>query len=192
MLKDELLSLFNGKNIPKKQQKAAKIEFREIRGEHQEIQKQLKAAKKAKDTAKMAALTSKLDLNLERELRLESENKVQVKFRNTELDLDRSHIQKLKNPDKYVNKLYFNKSFKQVDKLIKQGKETEAKGLLKILSRSKDALVTDDKKEREIEKKIDSYIDDNLWDKNEIEGEEEELYDALFSSGGSSITVTTI
>ncbi len=192
MLKDELLSLFNGKNIPKKQQKAAKIEFQEIRGEHQEIQKQLKAAKKAKDTAKMAALTSKLDLNLERELRLESENKVQVKFRNTELDLDRSHIQKLKNPDKYVNKLYFNKSFKQVDKLIKQGKETEAKGLLKILSRSKDALVTDDKKEREIEKKIDSYIDDNLWDKNEIEGEEEELYDALFSSGGSSITVTTI
>lgn len=192
MLKDELLSLFNGKNIPKKQQKAAKIEFQEIRGEHQEIQKQLKAAKKAKDTAKMATLTSKLDLNLERELRLESENKVQVKFRNTELDLDRSHIQKLKNPDKYVNKLYFNKSFKQVDKLIKQGKETEAKGLLKILSRSKDALVTDDKKEREIEKKIDSYIDDNLWDKNEIEGEEEELYDALFSSGGSSITVTTI
>lgn len=192
MLKDELLSLFNGKNIPKKQQKAAKIEFQEIRSEHQEIQKQLKAAKKAKDTAKMAALTSKLDLNLERELRLESENKVQVKFRNTELDLDRSHIQKLKNPDKYVNKLYFNKSFKQVDKLIKQGKETEAKGLLKILSRSKDALVTDDKKEREIEKKIDSYIDDNLWDKNEIEGEEEELYDALFSSGGSSITVTTI
>lgn len=192
MLKDELLSLFNGKNIPKKQQKAAKIEFQEIRGEHQEIQKQLKAAKKAKDTAKMAVLTSKLDLNLERELRLESENKVQVKFRNTELDLDRSHIQKLKNPDKYVNKLYFNKSFKQVDKLIKQGKETEAKGLLKILSRSKDALVTDDKKEREIEKKIDSYIDDNLWDKNEIEGEEEELYDALFSSGGSSITVTTI
>lgn len=192
MLKDELLSLFNGKNIPKKQQKAAKIEFQEIRGEHQEIQKQLKAAKKAKDTAKMAALTSKLDLNLERELRLESENKVQVKFRNTELDLDRSHIQKLKNPDKYVNKLYFNKSFKQVDKLIKQGKETEAKGLLKILSRSKDTLVTDDKKEREIEKKIDSYIDDNLWDKNEIEGEEEELYDALFSSGGSSITVTTI
>lgn len=192
MLKDELLSLFNGKNIPKKQQKAAKIEFQEIRGEHQEIQKQLKAAKKAKDTAKMATLTSKLDLNLERELRLESENKVQVKFRNTELDLDRSHIQKLKNPDKYVNKLYFNKSFKQVDKLIKQGKETEAKGLLKILSRSKDTLVTDDKKEREIEKKIDSYIDDNLWDKNEIEGEEEELYDALFSSGGSSITVTTI
>jgi len=195
VLKDELKAILKDKGMSKKQQKAARQAYEEIRDSNKELAKELRKAKKSKDFDKMAEILPNIDKNLERELRLEASNKIEVRFRNTSIDVDRSYVSKLKDPDKYVNKLYFNKTFKQVERLIDSGRFGEAKGLLKIAERSKETLPTDKRKSRQIDEQIERLseeLEGLEYDIEDIEAEEDETYDPIFTSGGSSITVTVI
>ena len=67
--------------------------------------------------------------------------------------------------------------------------------MLKIAERSKETLPTDKRKSRQIDEQIERLseeLEDLEYDIEDIESEEGETYDPIFTSGGSSITVTVI
>lgn len=151
--KKELQSLSKGnrKDVPKKRLKQA---YEEIKEDNKFWRKEFRKARSKGDFGQMARITEKIDSNLEKQLKAELEDKIVFKFRNTEIQVKEDYINKLKDPDKYVNKLYFNKTLRQAKKAIKEGKSKQASGLLELAYKSQKTLQTDLKKERQVSKEI--------------------------------------
>lgn len=201
MLKDELQLLFGQKAKSRQERKYLRIEYEELKEHNNALKKDFKRARSKGDFEAMADITNQLDPALEEELRQEVKGTIKIKFRNTSFELDKGNLKRLKNPDKYVNKLYFNKSLKQIDALIDKGFIKEAGGLIQLLEKS-DNLKTDRRKEKEIERKINKLktklrgkaIKKGIDSRSSLgEGQEEgKLYDVIFITSGSVLTVTVI
>ena len=199
MLKDELKIILQGKGKSKQEKKYLAIEYEELRQENNELKKEFKKARRSKDFQAMAEINSKLNVELETELRQEVNSTVEIKFRNTSLELDREHLKGMSNPDKYINKLYFNKTVKQIDSLIASGKVKEAKGLIELVEKS-DELATDKAKEKDIKNKVEKLkeklVDESDYDYEDLYDDggdgDEDTYSVVFTGGGSSISVTVI
>lgn len=190
MLKEELKDLLSKKSASN--DKRVRQEYEEVRSYNKEVTKELKQARKEKDFETIKKLTKERDIELEIELRNEVQNTVRIEFRNTAIEVDRSKVANLKNPDKYINKLYFNRTTKQIQDLIDKGEESQAKGLIKLAEKSLDKLSTDRRKERQVRRELERMKEDVDWDFEDDEPDEGDSYDVVYTTSGSVVNVTVI
>lgn len=199
MLKEELEDLFN-KRVKGADKRTLK-EYEDLKSYNREVNEQLKLAREDKDYEKIKELISEKDTELEVELRNKINDTIRFEFRNTSLELDASKLEKMKNPDRYVNQLYFNRTSKQIDRLIKQGKESQAEGLIKLATKSLDKLDVGKAKEKAIRKSLRKQgnelteEEDDYWDDYFDEqdgGEEPDTYEVIYTTSGSVVGITVV
>jgi len=178
----------------------ARMAYQELKDSNSEIKKQLRKAKKSGDRKKMLELIDKLEIGAEDELRNEIKGTVEFTFRNTKVSVKRSYLEKLKDPEKYVNKLYLNKTLNQIKRLEAKGKETEASGLIELAWKTNDKIRTDKAKQksfkaklRRLNKKVKGKNVKEFNIRRDKEGNEIETeYSIIYSTSGSVIDVTVI
>lgn len=177
-----------------------RMAYQELKDSNSEIKKQLRKAKKSGDRKKMLELIDKLEIGSEDELRNEIKGTIEFTFRNTKVSVKRSYLEKLKDPEKYVNKLYLNKTLNQIKKLESKGKETEAAGLIELAWKTNDKIRTDKAKQksfkaklRRLNKKVKGKNVKEFNIRRDKEGNEIETeYSIIYSTSGSVIDVTVI
>jgi len=193
VLKKEIKTILSSKSKPVSRYQ--KLEYEAIKEANKEIRKELRKAKREGDRAKYVELIKDLDTDTENELRNEINKTVEFSYRNTSISVKRDYLSKLKDPEKYVNKMYLNKTYKQIEKLTKEGRESEALGLVKLAEKSVNKLKTDKAKVKSYSNKLNKAkknLKEKLSAPEEEDEEEETSYNAIFSTSGSIIDITLI
>ena len=198
MLGKEIKTILSKKAI--KADKFRREAYLDLKAKNASYKSKLKKAKKAGDREAFLDAMKEIDVSGESQYRTEVNGTVEFNFRNTVVSVKRSYLERLKDPAKYVNKMYLNKTLTQIKRLESKGKTTEASGLIELAWKTNDKIITDSKKQksfreklRKINKKVGGKDPKEFNIKRNKDGTQEETsYAVIHETAGNTVNVTVI
>jgi uncharacterized protein (DUF2147 family) len=196
---DKEIKLILGKPLAKAN-RYIRAEYLALKEENNDLKKQLRRAKKSGDRKEIIELTNKIDYSTEAKLKNQVNETVDFNFRNTKVTVKRSYLEKLKDPEKYVNKMYLNKTLNQIKKLEAKGYKTQAAGLVELAWKTNDKLRTDKSKQKaykeklkRINKRVEGKDPKEFNIKRKKDGETEQTeYAIIYDTKNATVSVTVI